>query len=205
MSDYLELTFDIFDEPDQKASALKTLTAEQMIREIIKEFEDLDQNNAGNFALTLKDTDKPLEAGKGLFDQGVQDGDILIFNWARGKLNRRKPLTGTRKAVLREEVSGAVFPIEWQPAIIGRPDIDPTQNELLAANVEWLPNSRRVSRWHARISEKDGEFFLEALVSNNATYINGAPISVGAQAALRTGDKISLGMSKIVLTFLLVQ
>ena len=58
MSNYLELTFEIFDEQEQRASVRESLTVGNMIEEIIKEFDDLDTGNLGSFALYLKGDDK---------------------------------------------------------------------------------------------------------------------------------------------------
>ena len=206
MSNYLELTFEIFDEQEQRASVRESLTVGNMIEEIIKEFDDLDTGNLGSFALHLKGDDKPLEGSKRLSDHGIQDGDILIFNWSRGQLiQRRKGFSTRLKAVLRDEGTGTLFPIEWQPAIIGRPDIDAAHNELLAANMEWLPNSRRVSRAHAQITEQGGDYYVEGLVTNNVTYVNGRLVPAGQKMRLQSGDKVGLGLSKISLIFIVKQ
>lgn len=50
-----------------------------------------------------------------------------------------------------------------------------------------------VSRRHAQITRRDGQFFIEDLNSVNYTFVNKRKIAVGAAHALRDGDEIRLG------------
>lgn len=202
MSDYLELVFDVFDETGQRASVLKTLRVVDLMDEIVIEFDELDPDAPVAYGLYLEGSDRQLELGQTLLDQGVQPGDRLIFGWARDLFRaQRRPVTTPGQATLQELNSRVMFPIEWQPAIIGRPDADQTHNALLTANLEWLSNSHRVSRQHAQISERDGKYFLESLEANNPTFINRETLEIGKKYALSTGDQIALGHSGITLGF----
>lgn len=198
MSDYLELKFDIFDETDQKASVLKSLTASDLIEEITGEFKELDPDTSGGYALYLEGTERPLDGSRALEEQGIQSGDKLIFTWARDP-NRsgRKALSKKTSYSLLEETSQVIFPIEWQPALIGRPDVDNDHNELLAVNLQWLPEGRRVSHRHAQITEMKGGLYLERLAGNNPTYLNGKELDVGTRHKLKVKDTIRLGHSDI--------
>jgi pSer/pThr/pTyr-binding forkhead associated (FHA) protein len=97
--------------------------------------------------------------------------------------------------------SQVLFDLEWQPALIGRPDADAVHNELLAVNVKWLPGHLRVSRRHARITEQGSVYYLEALAENNPTVLNGQRLSLGHKYQLHVGDTIGLGISNIQLVF----
>jgi hypothetical protein len=62
----------------------------------------------------------------------------------------------------------------------------------------------KVSRRHARISLKDGKYFLEDLGSTNGTFVNrGKRLSPGARQPLKDGDEIIVG--KTFLRFRLVK
>jgi hypothetical protein len=203
VSEYLELTFDVFDETEQRASVRRGLTVAQLIQAIINEFEDLDGRAANLYGLYPEGGQRPLEASKTLTEQGVQPGDRLVFSWARDPLRQlRRPLTHGPQFALQEVSSQVLFALEWQPAIIGRPDADAAHNELLAINLKWLPGALRVSRRHARITEQNGTYYLEGLAERNPTLLNGQRLSLGRKYPLRVGDTIGLGTSNIQLVFL---
>ena len=54
MTDYLEVTFNIFDYTGQRAKIRTDITVETLILEIIKEFDDLDRKTPEAYALYLK-------------------------------------------------------------------------------------------------------------------------------------------------------
>jgi pSer/pThr/pTyr-binding forkhead associated (FHA) protein len=58
------------------------------------------------------------------------------------------------------------------------------------------PADAQVSRTHARIEMMDGKLFLHDLGSRNGTLLNARPID--APAALREGDEIDVGDTRIV-------
>ena len=57
-------------------------------------------------------------------------------------------------------------------------------------------NDPQISRAHARIDWRDGQFMLTDLASANGTFLNSEPIA--EPVALNTGDVISIGDSRIV-------
>jgi pSer/pThr/pTyr-binding forkhead associated (FHA) protein len=62
----------------------------------------------------------------------------------------------------------------------------------------------KVSRRHARISFRDGQYFLEDLGSTNGTFVNrGRRLSPGTSQTLKDGDEIIVG--KTFLRFRLVK
>jgi hypothetical protein len=203
VSEYLELSFDVFDETEQRASVRRSLTVAQLIKEIVNEFEDLDGRMPDLYGLYPEGGQRPLEQNKTLTEQGVQPGDRLVFTWARDPLRQlRRPLTHGPQFALQDVSSQVIFGLEWQPAIIGRPDADAAHNELLAVNLKWLPGNLRVSRRHARITEQNGVYYLEGLAEKNPTLLNGQRLSLGRKYHLREGDTIGLGASNIQLAFI---
>ena len=75
------------------------------------------------------------------------------------------------------------------------------EGELLIGRVEpagLAINDSEVSRRHARLTCRDGRYFLEDLGSVNGTLLNGG--SIAGEYALADGDEIMLG-SKVILIF----
>lgn len=56
-------------------------------------------------------------------------------------------------------------------------------------------NDERVSRYHAKVQQEDGDVILTDLDSTNGTRVNGMPIQI---RRLRIGDQISLGRSMLL-------
>ena len=58
-----------------------------------------------------------------------------------------------------------------------------------------LPGDTRVSRHHAEVADRDGEWFLRDLRSRNGSLLNGQRVS---ESPLRGGDRIKIGGSTFV-------
>jgi hypothetical protein len=56
-------------------------------------------------------------------------------------------------------------------------------------------NDERVSRFHAKVQQEDGDVIITDLESTNGTRINGAPVQI---RRLRAGDQISVGRSMLL-------
>ncbi len=199
MSDeYIELTIDVFDSTGNLAKVRKTLTVRRLIDEILREFDDLDRSTPEAYAVYLKNQSKPLDRDSTLAQLDIQAHDELELRYSRRSVRER--LSGGKRLFLRDESTGQAFAIDWQPALIGRPDVDPTHNELLAVNLEPFPNSLRVSRRHAQISEDRGVFYVESAAFNNPTFLNSETTPIAGKRRIQSGDRIRLGKSGIVLT-----
>ena len=88
--------------------------------------------------------------------------------------------------------AGKKFPISSQEANIGRwdadggifPDVDLDSDDPEA----------KVSRRHARISMRDGNYLIEDLGSTNGTFVNrGRRLAPGDRQPLKDGDEIIVG------------
>lgn len=99
--------------------------------------------------------------------------------------------------ILILEGGGKIFALREQAAVIGRydpvtgtrPEIDLTQYDI----------NRSVSRRHARLSMQDGAYHLiEEVGALNGTLVNGRRLTPGKPQALVSGDRIALGMVKLV-------
>src|SRR5437868_4273447 len=56
-------------------------------------------------------------------------------------------------------------------------------------------NDERVSRFHAKVQQEDGDVILTDLESTNGTRVNGAPIQI---RRLRPGDQVNVGRSMLL-------
>ena len=89
------------------------------------------------------------------------------------------------------------YPIRERLTLIGRhdpvtgvhPEIDFSKEEM----------GKSVSRRHARIEFRDGQFFLtEEIGTLNNTTVNGAKLETGVMTPLLDGDEITLGAVKLL-------
>lgn len=94
--------------------------------------------------------------------------------------------------LLQGGVEGKEFLIDSSVVTVGRwdpdsgafPDIDLTNDDAEA----------KISRKHAKILSKNGQFFLEDLGSLNGSYINrGDRMIPGEPLSLKNGDEVILG------------
>jgi len=102
---------------------------------------------------------------------------------------------GTRLEV--EENASVSFPLTGAEVLVGRydpvtdlrPDVDLTQVDL----------KRSVSRRHARvIRTADGFLITEEVGALNGTFVNGEKLVTGRPHPLADGDRVGLGMVKLV-------
>ncbi len=99
--------------------------------------------------------------------------------------------------ILILEGGGRIFTLRDPSAVIGRydpvtgtrPEIDLTQYDI----------NRSVSRRHARLAMQDGSYqLIEEVGALNGTLVNGRRLTPGKPQALVSGDRIALGMVKLV-------
>lgn len=199
------ITSDLFDQPEQEASIRENLPVHTLIEETLKEF-NLPEDAL--YTLRIESSGKLLDPQKTLEQQGVKTGERLVFSRERRVQRRGATLSGASRVALstprrpffREDSRGEVFNIDFQPAIIGRPDHNnPASRELLAVNLEGYEGAKSVSRYHARLTESDGQFYIESLADHNPAYLNGSMVRVGEKRLLSPGDRVRVG--QITLTF----
>lgn len=206
--DRLDLIIDILDVPTQRAAALWTLSPQELIAATLQEFSELEQLgiDPGNYDLVDASTghaldEKPLDE---LFPRDSTDVHLRLVEKSVPTPRGAQPASAP--IYLREQSTGGVYRLAWLPAIIGRPDRNLSDNELLAVNLEGLPTGLRVSRRHVKISEQGGQYFIQRM-SGNPTVLrraNGEVITLldASRASIDNGDVIVLERSQITLRFL---
>jgi hypothetical protein len=208
MDERVELKIDVFDQKGQVARVLRSLTIRELIEEILlefKEFEFLDSHAPWNYDLVTREENTPLDPAQTVAEHHLSRGtELALVEKLSLPQEGARPMPGNAYLLYirkSETDSNRVFKLNWQPAIIGRPDTLQPQNNLLAVNLEPFPTGLRVSRRHAKIYAEDGRYYLESL-SSNATLVNDDPQPLAGARELREGDTIYLERSGITLKFI---
>lgn len=190
----IELLIDVLDEEKaQRAHILPKTTVAQLIGAIKREFDV--SGDVDRYELIHKGSGVVLEhehvIGQIAKQLNLREKDALLLR-DKPKPTLREPISGKSRAVLIDTNTGEQFLLAWQPAIIGR-RAGMSLPELLAVDLTYDINSRRISRMHAQITEKDGEWFIERLANENPTYLNGEAIRNNEKAKLNSNDVIQPG------------
>lgn len=101
------------------------------------------------------------------------------------------PPAGPRLAIQPNDAVVPLAPVQVS-YVIGRED--PASGSY--PDIDLVPfggEEGGVSRRHAQITRRDGQFFIEDLNSVNYTFVNKRKIAVGVAHPLRDGDEIRLG------------
>jgi hypothetical protein len=201
------LTSELFDEPNQELSVQPHISVSELIGSAVDEF----RLPPGDYNIYDRDTNRRLELDRSMEQLGIQTGMVLLFRREEQqpqytrviavKGQMRMPFSfAPQSAFVREAETKTVFRLQWQPAVIGRPDSsNPDSNKLLAINLDAIPHGLSVSRNHASISEEEGIFYLEALSTRNPTFLNDQHLVVGEKYPLQNEDQIRVG--KVTLIF----
>lgn len=198
----LRLSIDVFSLRDQQALVLPELTPPELIRAILSEFSELEFLGANPEAYRLRRLGAPgdLDDGQPLAAQLTHDTRLELVERAPPPPAGARPLG--RPVYLREQVRGLVFPLTFQPAIIGRPDSTLADDQLVAVDLAAYTGGLRVSRRHARIVEEGGRLLIESL-SPNPTAIKRAGSeraqTIAGREPLGDGDMVVLERSQISL------
>ena len=201
----LEVRIDIFEKPDQRALALPNLTPPQFIEAMIQEFRELEylSDSPAEYQLRKAQDRSSLADDQPLGEQ-LKPGErlILVENGVPLPADTQLP---SQPVYLRAQSTGKVYKLNWLPALIGRPDKSQPPNEWIAVNLDGYKTGLRVSRRQAKISEENGQYFIESLSSNPTALKRGngtmIPVSSGKQP-LRHGDIIYFERSNIALKFI---
>lgn len=103
-----------------------------------------------------------------------------------------KPGVRATLVVERGDSSGAEFTISSEEAYIGRWDAD--NGVFPDVDLDAHDSDAKVSRRHARIIFRDGNYMIEDLGSTNGTFVNrGRRLIPGTPHTLNDGDEIIVG------------
>lgn len=201
----LEVRVNVFEKMDQRALPLPNLKPSQLVEAILQEFRELEylSDRPRDYYLLREGSESPLDEENELSSQ-LASGDLLtlVENEVPIPAGTARP---NRPIYLREQVTGKVYRLQWQPAIIGRPDKNQPHNDWLAVDLESYRTGLRVSRRHAQITEKKGQYFIHSMSRNPTTIRDGMGNAIPVTAEkrpLENGDVIHLERSNISLKFI---
>lgn len=201
----LDLRVDVLEMKDQRALALPNLTTTEFVEAILREFHELEylSDAPADYRLLKADGRTPLELQDPLRQQIAGSGRlILVENTPSLPAGTQRP---SQDIYLRDQASGKVFKLNWQPAIIGRPDKNQPHDDWLAVNLEPYQAGLRVSRRQAMITEQNGSYFIESMSRNPTVIKKAAGESVPVEATrqpLVHGDIVFLERSNVSLKFI---
>ncbi len=210
----LELFINLPGQGRQRALALASITPAELVDAVLQEFRgELEylSDSVADYRLVRAADHPPLDDGAAdhaPLDDGaplaaqVRDGDDLALE-ERPREVPQGARPSSKPVYLREQATGMVFRLAWLPAIIGRPDDNLPDNEMLAVNLAPLVSGARVSRRHAQIVEDGGQLFVESLARQNPTIVRAAAGNEtrveDGRVPLSDGDVIYLERSKLAL------
>ena len=94
--------------------------------------------------------------------------------------------------ISRGHSAGREFPVHEDEAYIGRWDAD--SGIFPDVDLDADDPEAKVSRRHARITRRAGQYFIEDLGSTNGTFVNrGRRLVPGDRLPLKDGDEIIIG------------
>ena len=200
----LELYIDVFEKQKQKALALPTLTAPELVEAILHEFRELEYltQDPDHYHLNIE--------GQGMLSDERPLGELVSHGATLKLVEPDMALPrGTKQlsqpAYLRDMAESVVYRLAWQPSVIGRPDQSQGNDEWIAVDLQNHKSGLRVSRRHARIIEANGTFMIEGMSKNptSVRHENGGETPVGSRPVpLASGDVIYLERAGISLKFL---
>jgi hypothetical protein len=96
--------------------------------------------------------------------------------------------------------AGSTYPLRGKSMLIGR--VDPAAgivSKVLGVDLTELddPDLHSVSRRHAQVLHRNGEYLLQDLKSTNGTYVNGDRLSPEVRVALNHGAEVRFGEVKL--------
>jgi len=200
------LRIDVFEQQNQRASVLPTLTSAALVDAIVQEFREIEylSDNPADYRLHKANEPTPLGEEVTVAQLAQEERLTLVEAEVPIPAGAQRP---THPIYLREQQSGKVYKLHWCPAIIGRPDAGQAHNERLAVNLEGYKSGLRVSRRHASIVEEQGQYFVYSLSPRNPTYHQSAAdqreLITEHKHPLRHGDTLFFEGSDITLKFLI--
>lgn len=198
MDEYIEVKIDVFEHIGQRASVRRALTIRALVEEVLKEFNDIAADAPEKYAIYQKGKNQPLTADATLVDLDIQQHDELVFDSIYQDTRQR--LEPHQYAALQDE-AGTLYKIEWQPAIIGRPNNETKHDMSLAVNLQSHPKKLTISRSHAQITFSSGHYYIEPLSEHNPLLVEGQKVPFNTRQEIYNGNKIIIGAKGLQMTF----
>lgn len=154
------------------------------------------------YVLKFPDSDRALPLDATLESAGVVHGDILLL------LKKVLPASvASSESGLRFggpgfiAATGRAFPLGSATSLVGRADrASGLDQRVVAVDLGALDSngSPSVSRRHAQILFRRGDYLVQDLRSTNGTAVNGRPLEPGERVRLNHGDEVRFGEIPLV-------
>jgi len=141
-------------------------------------------------SIRLRDTERRLE--------GLQAAGRSAVPARPGSAPKPKPSAAAGAgARLEVEDEGTQFSVQGDETLIGR--FDPVTEQMPDVDLTQVDLKRSVSRRHARLVRTgEGYVLTEEVGALNGTLVNGTKLVTGRPHPVKDGDKVSVGMVKLV-------
>lgn len=192
------LDLSLIDKP-QRVGILPSLIPPDLVQAIIAEFSTVPHliPDPAAYRLARTDTGALLDNDREILKQLGAQLSCKLVEYTPSLPAGTKPMG--QRIYLREQNSGKIYRLLWQPAIIGRPDEKLPNNDQIAVNLVGESAGMVVSRRHAQIISDGSQIFIESL-GQNPTRVSSAqspPTEISGRCALKHGDVIELVRSQI--------
>lgn len=184
------LNVKVFDDGPYPALVRHGMTAEQLIREIMRRFDDLSPDV--EYALMTSD-ERALAPDAPLAD--LPDESELSFGHPPPP-----PISETHIVRLVAE-NGRQFEVEKQPTIIGRVKKNQASNERPDIDLAEQPAGNTVSGRHAQISRDRDMYYIDNLTQENRVLVNDVRVTANQRQMIQQGDTLQIG--RVALRFVL--
>jgi CRP-like cAMP-binding protein len=146
-------------------------------------------------SIRLRETNRQLE---NLMSNGAVSAPVPSEIATPVQASTSGTLQAEARAYFISPSTGNVFPVFSNEALLGRFDSVTGQSPEVDLTKE--DQSRNISRRHARLVIKDGQFFIaEEIGTMNGTFLNGKKLNNGVLTPIGDGDELTL--CRLVLNF----
>ncbi len=213
-NDYLPLNIEFEGSQTEavKVNVVRSLLVQELIQHVCQRY-GVSSEHITIYQRSTDGTRRPLVLNRTLGHNDVPDHATLVLHKGQVDIsptqvliqrNQPIPFGSTIFVHIQVELTGKQYGISWQPAIIGRRDLtQPERNKLLAVDLAGIPGANRISRHHACITRKSGQYYIESIHPQNPTYLNNRRLTPWQREPAQPGNRIRVG--DIMLIFQLLE
>ena len=168
----------------------KRVTVREFIEEIVEGFSKQEQlDTKDTYKLRVKGSDIDL-----IYSDQLGDISEMQFRDTPVELEFRRPTIPTIEFIGVVGNKEIKFRVSSVPTLMGRPvHEDPASIDQVGVNLESIDEGRSVSREQARLTQREGKFFVETMPGKRPITVNDIEILPGTVHQLTDGDMVTLG------------
>lgn len=186
-----------FDSKSRADLALPLNIPCQVLANAVAQALEVDKGRNKQYSLAVKTEQgvKRISSQSTLMDAEVMDGFVLLLLDEKEPASQKRPKSHARL----EAESGQIFSLDSDTLLIGRKDI----KRGFVVDIDLAPLDARkiVSRRHALLEQKKGDWTIIDQGSANGTWLNGEKLLEGEAYPLGNGDEIIFGKKGVIMKF----